>query len=342
MLRPSPLPDQRAAADACMKAVEAQFAVFRDKEPEQKGYLLFERGLHRRLGKLADAQLTAYKHAVLFENTPEAHLARDHSPWLVELWDLPGPILLHQLALTSQQYAALAWIWSPLPLAQLADHLRAFMGATLWNDKTGEEEGEIALRCTDPRVFPGILEALLPEQRTALLRPLRAWALWDRHLQWRIWEGPADATPAPPEPLRISLGQLGVMNRHTQPDKIISLLDDEYGHGDNAVRDQLLQLPADERYRTVWNLIEEAHRFGYRSDQDLMLFTSLACLLHRRFFELPTFSQALRQGGAQGEPLAATVNGLPDRAWQEVEVALAAQYADLPQVAPPNYFSRAY
>lgn len=326
MFQPSPLPDQQTAEEACRKAIAGQFSHCGEGAPEARVYLLLERGLDRRLIRLAECELKGYPHRALFENTPEAHLARDLSPWLVALEELPAPQLLDQLVRASQRHAAVAWLWSPLGLDALADHLRVFMGAVLWNDKTGSEEGEIALRCTDPRVFPGFFAALNDEQRTALLLPLECWALWDRHLNWRVWAGAANGRAEPAQPLRISLSQLGIMNRETQPDKILSLLDDEYGAAENAVKAALLDLPADERFRAAWQLIQEGRQLGYGSDRDLMLFVSLAYLIHPRYVDFPLMGSAIRQGGQRGEPLAATIDNLPDQAWQEAEAILAREY----------------
>jgi hypothetical protein len=322
MLFPPKLPDQLAACEEMLAHVCQQLEAVREDRPVVHAYVLIERGIDMPIYRMADIQLARHKHAVLFEGTPEEHLAKEFSPWLVQLPYLPDTEQLRQLCIASQRFAAIAWIWSPLPLDGLAAHLRHFMSAALWNPETGEDEGEVLLRCTDPRVFPGYVQALLPAQQADLLRPLNVWALWDRHRQWRQWHGDADLAPAIPAPLRISLPQLGVMNRHTQPDKILSMLNRDYGEqagADNPIWQNLLQLPQDTRYRKLCAILDQARHLGYGSDEDLMLFAALIHLIHPRCYEFPLFRAELERGRHEGKPLAETVLGLPDSVRREIE-----------------------
>lgn len=326
MLNNPVLPDQLSAIDSLIACLNSQFDAFRELVPTVHSYVLLERGLDSRLQGLGLELFEGLPRQVLYEGLPEAPLAERLSPWLVQLERQPEADFLHQLCIASQRYGAVSWIWSPLGLRALGDHLRAFMGATLWDEEKNAAEGEIAVRCTDPRVLPGFVEALSDAQRNTLFRPLSAWCLWDRHLTWRCWEGEGEATPPEQPCLRLNTQQLEQLNRHTQPDKILSLLQDNYGDfriPDNPVRRQLLSRPRDARYRAVHELVEKGRAMGYVTDRDLMLFVALAYTLHHRYFEFPEFSRALAAGRQSGQPLGAVINSLPDAAWQEIDRALA-------------------
>lgn len=334
-------PEQRAIIQTLQEKAGQEWAAFHE-DPALNAYLVIERAMSPELTRLAKRQLQARAHAVLFEHTPEAHLA-ELSPWLIALPSLPEPAVLTPVCTAAQLYGGMVWLWSALDLPALAEHLRKFMGATLYNEATGEIEGDIALRSTDPRVLPGFIEALHPHQRDAFLQPIRACAIWNRHLQWQRWDGPAEPVTEPLPPLHISLGQLGVMNRHTQPDKILHLLETEYGQqNDSPVHLHLLSQTQDARYRAVCACTETARRIGYENDQDLALFASLTYLCHPRFSEAPRFRQAMQDGIRNKISLANTVIALPDAAWEEIDRMHATEFnaADSRPLHAPTLIER--
>lgn len=322
MIRSPSQPEQTLAIRTLHTQVRQLLASLPEQCPTLRSYVLIERGLHPKLGWLAKQLEHTAARAILFENTPEAHLAETLSPWLVTI---PQPIddgQLYVLCNAAQQFGGICWIWSTWPLPRLANHLRTFMGGTLHNAATQEEEGEIALRLTDARVFPGICAALTTAQQTELLRPIHTLGIWNRQLQWQTWHGTNDAEDFAPTPLRISTMQLEAMNRHTQADKILSLLAEEYsqaGQPPNPVYSQLLSLPQDARYRAVQDLLNTGREIGYETDPDLLLFVSLAYVCHPDFHAVPGMRRAMEAGVHQEQSLATTLATLPDKVWQEIE-----------------------
>lgn len=322
--------NQHGAAESLLAEVLAVRQSVAAMVQPVKAYLLVEQGLDGRLPELVRRHLPESPISYLFEGTPEQHLG-PLSPWLIELPPTVQPKDLRPFCLASQTLSAVSWLWSPLALVPLSKHLRHYMGGVLWDETRAEEEGGIAIRISDPRVLPSVMDVLTASQRESLLRPLMGWGTWTRYREWRIWQGAMQPPEDRPEPLRLNRLQLAKLIQLGQPDKLLSCLDDEYGHDDapgNTVKKQLLDLPPDMRYRAVSELLAKAREFSYHSDQDCMLFVSLAYLIHPHFFSFPGFAQALRHGRLAEETLADTLAQLPETTVQEVADDLARQMAE--------------
>lgn len=293
-------------------------------------YLLIDCGLAQQIQRFAQRRLSAYPHAVLLEDTPEAHLAARFSPWLVAIprhetsaWQIgESDSLLRELCLLGQSHPAISWLWSSSALPDMASHLRFFMGGVLWNEHDGVAEGEVFLRYFDARILPGFMPVLTTAQWDALLRPIDAWCLWDRHLHWHAWQGAGEPVSAEdPTLLRYSLAQQQQLARQSQPDKILHLIHETHGSAaeGSPLRVELFELSSYAQYRRIASLVNEARTLGLASDADVMLFCVLALDVHPQFFAHPALNSTLAQGLGAGQDFSALLSAAPDSIWLELE-----------------------
>lgn len=319
----------RAAAQGHQAALIDEMAKHGASSSDAGLYLLVDCGIAPSVLRFATRHLSTFAHTALLENTPEEHLAKRFSPWLVAL---PGELteawqggerttLLGDLCRLAQDHPAVSWLWSSNDLDALSGHLRRFMSGSLWNEPEQLDEGEVFLRYYDARVLCAYLSVLSPAQRNALLRPLAAWALWDRHLAWHTWAG-IDAPVGEPEPaiFRYTLTQQERLAFAGQPDKVLHLIADGHARAgaDSPLRRNLFDLPPDARYRRISTLVSEARELGLRSDADLMLYAVLALDIHPRFIDHPELQRRVMPALRASGDFSAALDGVPDAAWHDL------------------------
>lgn len=327
-------PATQAAAAAHRSALIDELGRRREIPSRAQLYLLIDCGMSPAVRRFAIGRLSNFEHAVLLERTPEEHLAERFSPWLLAIpeqitdaWlERDDDPLLNDLCLLAQESPAISWLWSSNDLHALTNHLRGFLGGILGAADDSGDEGEVFLRYYDARVLATYQSILTPLQRTAFMRPIAMWALWNRHLTWKTWSGP-DEPADPPDPalVRYTPAQQTQLALASQPDKILHRIFESYGEDadSNRVRNDLLNLPQDARHRKIAALVDEARALRLRSDADLMLYAVLAIDIHPRFIDHPEMQAKVVPGLRAGDDFAALLDNVSATAWHELDTEQA-------------------
>lgn len=341
-------PSARAAAIQHHSAFVTTLAQHAANASPPNVYLLIDCGIAPAVLRFARQRLAAFEHTILLQGTPEESLAERFSPWLVAI---PAQIihgwlageddgLLHDICRMAQAHPAVSWLWSHCAIGALTLHLRHFLGGILLGADENIQEGEVFLRYYDARVLPSFLAALSPMQRESVLRPLVLWGLWDRHLNWQIWGGQDDATANPRgETLCYSMRQQQQMALASQPDKVLHLIGEHHGNenGSPALRQDLLDLPQDARYRKISALVHEARAIGLESDADLMLYAVLVIDVHPRFTDHPEIRTKVLPHLRDGGDFPVLLNSVSDETWNTLAAEHAAEtMAHQPAASSPT------
>lgn len=315
-LHPAPITAHRAA-------LFKRAADLRQQQPALRWYALVDPGLHPSLPDSLPA--IDEGSAALFDDTPQ-QFSTAPSPRLIDLHrERPGQSspssLIDSLLDLTRTSPCVSWLASRQGLDALAAHLRSWMDGKLM-DTDGSEFGEVLVRFTDPRVLPGFMEAITPEQYGELMRPIALWAVWLRAHRWQEWTPPAH-NPVRPLPMMqaYTLQQQVRIEQSTRVDRIQALIEDQVAELEAAdpmaqrIAQHFLRLPHDLRFQQLHALLQRAARHGLQADADLQSYSWLALGIHPAFDEHDAIRQAIAGSVQAGSNISDAIACLPDSVW---------------------------
>ena len=315
-LHPDPIAAHRAA-------LFGRAADLRQQQPAMRWCALVETGLHPSLPGILAA--IGDGSAALFDDTPD-QVSAASSPRLIDLHcarpGQPSPSsLIDSLLDLTRSSPCVSWLASDQGLDALAAHLRNWLDGKLIGSD-GSELGEVLVRFSDPRVLPGFVDVLTPEQYGELMRPMALWAVWLRSNQWQEWTPPEDnPVRATPQTRAYTLQQQERIERSTRVDRIQALIEDQVTELEDAdpmaqhVAQHFLRLPHDQRFQQLHAVLQRADRHGLRADADLQSYSWLALGIHPGFDEHDAVRQAIASAAQAGTSVSDAIAGLPDSVW---------------------------
>lgn len=302
-------------------------AELQERQPSLRFYALVETGLHSELPKLY-LQL-ADRTVALFDGTPEHSLA-SHSPRLIDL-SSEGPgqpmqaSLMNQLVELACTSPCVSWLVSSEDLTVLACHLRQWLGAKLL-DTDGSELGEVLVRFTDPRVLPGFMDMLTPQQYGDLMRSITLWGVWLRSHRWREWTPPEINPPRSVPPMQsYTLRQQAMLDRATRVDRVQALIEDQLAMAEvtdpaaRRISQDFFSLPPDSRFQQLDRILARSARYQISADADWVVYAWLALGIHEHFDDDEDIRAAIEREVRNGASFAQAVSRIPQDMWDRFD-----------------------
>lgn len=275
----------------------------RAQSPGSRCYALidtaFDETLARRLAKQAPERWQS-----IYQDTQLSGLS-DVSPCLMEL-PVAGGLdnQTDRLIACCSGRPMLGFLFAPLSLAALAEHLRQLI------EVRTDDEVRWPLRFADTRITPALLGVLDPEQRSALFAPLDAWGIIGRNgelqflVQPETTHPPARTLGCPPT---ITDDQFAQLVAASEADAIIETMT-------TAAPELLINREPASVHSVVREhcLLADQHGISGHEDRARLALLGLSLPPGRTSGE-PLRSLLPRV--SRGEPLAELLNQLPESFW---------------------------
>lgn len=197
----------------------------------------------------------------------------------------------------------LSLLFSAIPADSLRAHLQPYLRA-----RTADGL-EWPVRWADTRVLPGLMAALLPEQRAHLLSPLYLWLTVDRQGDPIQWQGAGNAAPTPAgfDCWPLDESGFGKLVEDAEADSVLNQIEarrpDLLGHGSPA-----------SIHCTVSRQLALASRHGIDQTVDRLHFAMLGLIFAPGFYDAPAMRAALNRIG-QGAQYQEQIAQLPEDFW---------------------------